>query len=219
MTADTLASVVSVFLSLAFAYVPGVKTWYDAREGTQKAGIMALLLIVVAAASFAASCGQILALGISCDKSGAVGLAQILIAALVANQTSYMLLVKPFQNSQVSPTIIRLLILLFILAGSYFFIAPQPVSAESPQPYLYVMTRCSGLSITQLQSTQQDFDSAYGWAHQLTTSVQWSASYEARANEFAHALGCPQPLRDGALTFAYKIYVPTYQYIWTLFPD
>ena len=114
----------------------------------------------------------------------------------------------------------KLLILLFALAlGSYFFFVPQIASAEAPQPYLYAMPRCSGLSITQLQDAQQDFDSAYGWQHQLTTPAQWSASYEARANEFAHALGCPAPLCDGALAFAYKIYAPTYQRIWTLFPD
>mgnify|MGYP001558151337 CR=1 FL=1 len=100
MTADLLASVVSVVLSLAFAYIPGVKTWFDARDGTQKAGIMAILLIAVAVGSFATSCAQVLALSIACDKSGAVGLAQILVAALVANQSSYLLLVKPFRNSQ-----------------------------------------------------------------------------------------------------------------------
>lgn len=112
----------------------------------------------------------------------------------------------------------KLLILVFLLSFA-LSIFPQVVFAESPQPYLYAMTRCSGLSITQLQGAQQDFDTQYGWQHQLTTQAQWSNSYEARANEFAHALGCPQPLRDGALMFAYKIYVPTYQRILTLFPE
>lgn len=98
MNGDTLASIAGVILSLAFAYVPGVKDWYAALEATQKAGLMALLLIAVALGVFAASCGQIISVGITCDKQGAVGLIQILIAALIANQSSYLLLVRPGQQ-------------------------------------------------------------------------------------------------------------------------
>lgn len=98
MNADTLASLGAIVLSLGFAYIPRLKEWYAALEPTQKAGLMAVLLIVLSIAIFAASCGDIISVGITCDKSGAVGLAQILIAALIANQGSYLLLVRPGQQ-------------------------------------------------------------------------------------------------------------------------
>jgi hypothetical protein len=96
MSPEQISSIAAILLSLAFAYVPGIKDWYSAREATQKAGIMALLLIAVAVGAFALACGQILT-GVSCDKSGAIALASNLIAALVANQSAYVLLVRPFK--------------------------------------------------------------------------------------------------------------------------
>lgn len=97
MNADTLSQIVGIVLSLAFAYIPGVKDWYDLRSKTEKAAIMAGLLIVVALGIFGASCGQLVSVGITCDKAGAVGLVQILIMALIANQSAYVLLVKPYR--------------------------------------------------------------------------------------------------------------------------
>lgn len=99
MSADTLSQIVGIVLSLAFAYIPGVKDWYDLRSKTEKAAIMAGLLVVVALGIFGASCGQLVSVGITCDKAGAVGLVQILIMALIANQSAYVLLVKPYQPS------------------------------------------------------------------------------------------------------------------------
>lgn len=100
MNADTLASIAGVILSLAFAYLPGVKDWYGKLDATQKAGTMALLLVAVALGVFAASCGQVVSVGVTCDKQGAIGLLQILIAALIANQSAFVLLVRPNQKAQ-----------------------------------------------------------------------------------------------------------------------
>lgn len=97
MNADTLSAIVGVILSLAFAYIPGVKDWYDQRLPTEKAGLMALLLVAASLGIFAASCGQLVNVGITCDKAGVVALAQILIMALISNQGAYTLLVRPFQ--------------------------------------------------------------------------------------------------------------------------
>lgn len=102
MNADTLGSIVGVILSLAFAYIPGVKDWYDQRTSTEKAGIMALLLVAASLGIFAASCGQLVSVGITCDKAGLVALAQILIMALIANQGAYTLLVRPFKPAALS---------------------------------------------------------------------------------------------------------------------
>lgn len=98
MTAEQLAQIAGVILSLAFAYIPGIKERYDLLEATQKASVMAGLLILVALGAFAVSCGGLYNVGITCDKAGAVGLIQVLIAALVANQGTYVLLVKPYQK-------------------------------------------------------------------------------------------------------------------------
>ena len=97
---------------------------------------------------------------------------------------------------------------------------PHVAYAESPQPVQYAIAQCSGLSIDLVVSAQQSFDSAYGWAHQLTTPEQWQATYVARVNEFAHAVGCPDVLvqnADGsaALTFSARIYAPIFQAIYT----
>lgn len=97
MDANLLSSIAGTFLSLIFAYVPGVKEWYDQKDRTQKAGIMAIALIVVSIAIFAASCGQVVSVGIVCDKQGAYGLLQILFTALVLNQGTFMLAVRPYK--------------------------------------------------------------------------------------------------------------------------
>lgn len=99
MTSDELASIAAIVTSLIFAYLPGAKDWYGARDSTQKRGIMALLLIVIAVAAFGLSCGQVLSLPITCDKAGALGLVQVLISALIANQAAYVLLVKPSEGT------------------------------------------------------------------------------------------------------------------------
>lgn len=98
MTAETLSQYVAVILSLVFAYVPGIESWYNALEAKQKAGVMALLLIATSLVIFGASCGAIINVGITCDKQGIVALGSILLAALTANVGSYVLLVKPFQK-------------------------------------------------------------------------------------------------------------------------
>ena len=112
----------------------------------------------------------------------------------------------------------RLPALLLLLGGALALSllilgTPSPAFAESPQPYTYALVKCSGLPVDILILAEQDFDTAYGWSHQLTTPAQWSGSYEARVNEFASLLGCPQVLQDGQLTRWFKFYSPTYQHI------
>ena len=89
MTPEYLASVAGVLLSLGFAYIPGLREWYDAQAPQRKAQVMALALILVAGGAFGLACAQIATLtgaAISCDVPGAVSVVKVLIAALVANQ-------------------------------------------------------------------------------------------------------------------------------------
>lgn len=99
MTQEQLTLFAGVALSLVLAYVPGIKTWYDPLEAQVKASIMAGLLLLVAIAVFGLSCGGFVQLGVTCDKQGIVGLVQIYIMALIANQGTFLIAVKPFKQS------------------------------------------------------------------------------------------------------------------------
>jgi hypothetical protein len=100
MTPEYLSSVAGILLSLAFAYTPGLREWYDAQVPQRKAQVMALALILVAGVLFGYACVQLATLtgaDITCDVPGAVSVIKVLIAALVANQAAYLLFVRPFK--------------------------------------------------------------------------------------------------------------------------
>lgn len=90
MTADKLAYLAGVVLSLAFSYIPGLKERYDVLDGQYKRLVMAGLLLLVAAATFGLSCAGILE-DVTCSEQGLIGLAWLFIDALIANQATYLL--------------------------------------------------------------------------------------------------------------------------------
>ena len=90
MSAEQLAAIAGVVLSLVFSYIPGISDWYSGLESTQKRLVMAALLLAVAGAAFGLSCGNVW-VTVTCDKAGVIGLVNALIAALVANQATYQL--------------------------------------------------------------------------------------------------------------------------------
>ena len=90
MTAELLASIAGIVLSLACSYLPGLSTRFDKLPPQYKQLVMGGLLMVVAVAVFGMSCGGIVA-AVVCDKAGAVGLLKVLIAALIANQSAFLL--------------------------------------------------------------------------------------------------------------------------------
>lgn len=90
MSGQTLSAIAGVVLSLAFSYVPGLKGWFDKFNPQQKQGVMAIVLLAVTLAVFGLSCADIVG-AVSCDKGGAIALVESLIAALVANQSTYSL--------------------------------------------------------------------------------------------------------------------------------
>lgn len=101
MTVEQLASVAGVVLSLLLAYVPGLATWYANKDAMSKARIMGGLLILVALSIFGMACAHIISdfgLAVMCTKESALQLVQILIAALIANQGTFMLAVRPFKR-------------------------------------------------------------------------------------------------------------------------
>ena len=97
MSADLLASILASALSLVFAYLPGASSWYDGLDSTAKRLVMAAGLVIVAAASFGLACASLavdFGLSLTCDKPGLIGLVQAFVAALIANQATYVLAVR-----------------------------------------------------------------------------------------------------------------------------
>lgn len=93
MDNNTLAGLAGVIISLAFSYVPGLKGLYDRLTGDYKRLAMLVVLVVVAAGLFGASCAGV-SEKVTCDALGAKTLLSMLLAAAVANQTAYALTPK-----------------------------------------------------------------------------------------------------------------------------
>lgn len=90
MNAENLGAISGIVLSLLFSYVPGLNAWFAALEKQRKQLIMGLLLVAVALGAFALSCAGVNGSFI-CTKDGAIQAGQVLIAALVANQSIYLI--------------------------------------------------------------------------------------------------------------------------------
>lgn len=94
MDSTLLTGIASVALSLAMEYVPGLSDWYGGLSSGLKATVMAALLTVAAVAVFVLSCytSQVT---VACNEGGFWELARLWVAALVANQATYSIAVKP----------------------------------------------------------------------------------------------------------------------------
>jgi uncharacterized membrane protein YbhN (UPF0104 family) len=97
MEGNLLVSIAGVLLSLGFGYIPGLRDKFGALDGTQKALVMAGLLLAAAVGVFALSCWGPYEYA-TCDEAGAWKLVELFIAALVANQATYQIAVKPGQG-------------------------------------------------------------------------------------------------------------------------
>jgi hypothetical protein len=95
MTVQELGQIAGVILSLAVAYIPGIRERFDALDGPGKARVMAALLLVAAVGVFGYGCVNTL---VPCTVAGAKELFGVLVAALVANQATFLLFVKPYQK-------------------------------------------------------------------------------------------------------------------------
>ena len=89
MTPDQLSALAGILLSLALAYVPGLAEWYAGLEGRAKRLVMVGLLLTAAGGALAYQCRSIAA----CYTAGWEQLLSAFIAALVANQATYLLAV------------------------------------------------------------------------------------------------------------------------------
>jgi hypothetical protein len=99
MTVEQLGSIAGIVLSLAVAYLPRVREWYDAKDAAGKARTMGFLLVGTAVGVFLLGCVNLYAL-VPCTVAGAQSLLFVLVNALVANQATYLIAVRPFRGSQ-----------------------------------------------------------------------------------------------------------------------
>lgn len=89
MSAELLAGIVGVALSLAFAYIPGLKDKFNALSGDYKRLVMGLLLAVSALLIGGGQCGGIIDVGVACNSAGWQAIGSALLVALIANQSAY----------------------------------------------------------------------------------------------------------------------------------
>ena len=99
MTENTVGLLAGALLALLFGYAPGLRPWYEALEPTRKALVMAAALLVAAVLLYGAACYTPWPVGVTCDEAGFWTLAQLFIAALVANQATYLIGVKPTRTA------------------------------------------------------------------------------------------------------------------------
>ena len=99
MEKNLLVMIAGVVLSLAFGYVPGLRELYAALDGVRKAQVMAGVLLVAAGGVFAAACYSPWQLA-TCDEAGFWQLVELFIAALIANQATYQIAVRPGRDSE-----------------------------------------------------------------------------------------------------------------------
>ena len=93
MNSEQLSAIVAGVLSLAFSYIPGVSVWFDGLQKEYKQALMGTLLVLSAAAVFGLSCAGLLD-SVACTKDGAIGFLSVLLSALFANQSVYLLTKK-----------------------------------------------------------------------------------------------------------------------------
>jgi len=98
MTAEQLSAAAAVVLSLALAYIPGLKDAYDKLANPYKVTLTGILLVVVAVGALAWSCRAAQDGFGACLSAGWEQYANALIAALIASQATYTLAVKPFKS-------------------------------------------------------------------------------------------------------------------------
>lgn len=90
LSADLLAGLAGIVLSLIASYLPGFAPWFAKLQADQKRLVMLGALVVVSVAVFVLSCAGILDM-ISCNKDGALLVLRAFIIAMVSGQSAYLL--------------------------------------------------------------------------------------------------------------------------------
>ena len=95
---NVVVLVAGAILSLLFGYVPGLRQWFEALDGVRKAQVMAGLLALAAGGAFGASCYTPWVV-VECTEAGFWQLVELFIVAVIANQATYTLAVRPTRTA------------------------------------------------------------------------------------------------------------------------
>ena len=99
MTSDKLATLVGVLISLLFAYLPGLKTWFEKQAPQAKAGLTAVVTILAAVVIYGLGCANWFPeLGVIFTKAGFQQFVTVVIGALIGLAGAYTTLVRPFKS-------------------------------------------------------------------------------------------------------------------------
>jgi len=98
MTVETVVGFVSSLLAIIFLYAPGLKDKYLALATNYQRLIMLGLLVLVVGGAYGLSCYGWFDY-FTCDNEGLIKAGKLLLAAIAANQTTYMILPKPNTRS------------------------------------------------------------------------------------------------------------------------
>lgn len=95
--AEKIAALAGVVLAFGLQKIPFLATWFRGLEPSSKGWATAGSNIGLGTALFVLSCAGQLgeSVAIACTASGALGLAALVLSSLVANQATYLALVKP----------------------------------------------------------------------------------------------------------------------------
>ncbi len=86
-----LASLAGVFLSLGFAYIPGLSDWFGQQSSQVKSLLNLGCLAVATLAAYAVTCWQLFSIpGLTCDEPGVRTLVAAFLTALAVNQGTYL---------------------------------------------------------------------------------------------------------------------------------
>lgn len=90
---NAVAALAGMLLSLAFRFVPGLRTWFEGLSSEGKSGVMAILIILAGAGTALWQCSDPAAEGTvrDCLSIGWRQYAAAIFSALVTNQATHQL--------------------------------------------------------------------------------------------------------------------------------
>ena len=91
MESFNIGAVAGAVLSLLFKYIPGLNTWYDAKEPQKKELVMLGIVMIVVGGAYLLSCYGPLNI-YACTKAGAWEAMFALVGAIAGNQGTYLML-------------------------------------------------------------------------------------------------------------------------------
>ncbi len=102
MSPELLASLFGVALSLILSYIPGLSLRWAVLPSDYKRLIMAGGMFLIAAGVYLGGCYNVISF-VTCDTAGFVGLFQVYLYALVANQTAFAVSPQPHRLDRIGP--------------------------------------------------------------------------------------------------------------------